>query len=99
MRRRFYILLFALFFISPSTAYCLEKVRVFVPPFEINAGQERAGLKDEIPEALSKQLQEAGAAIAELPEDMPRPEQVGSVEQARELGTLAGADHVVWGPG
>ncbi len=97
MKRRFCILLIVLAFITPSTAYCIDKVSVLIPPFEVNAGEERARLKGEIPEALSKQLEEAGAAVAKLPEGTPPPERVESVENARELGTIAGSDHVIWG--
>ncbi len=97
MKRRFYILLSVLALITPSTAYCLEKVRVLILPFEINAGEERTRLRNEIPEVLSKQLEEAGADVAQLPEGTTPPDRIESVEKTREMGTLAGADHVIWG--
>ena len=97
MKKRFCVLFLAIAFMVPSRALCQEKVRVLIAPFEINASQERMKLRDEIPDVLGKQLEEAGAHIARLPEGASFPERIEGAEDAKRLGTLTAADQVIQG--
>lgn len=97
MKTRYVTFLLALVLTFPSLAYSLEKVQVLILPFEIFSIQDRSQLRTEIPGVLEKQLEEAGARVVKVPEEVASSEQVTGVEQIRELGLSSGADHVIYG--
>jgi outer membrane protein insertion porin family len=97
MKRRYVTFLLALVFSFPSLAYSFEKTKVLIFPFEVFSDQDRSQLKDEIPSFVGKQLAEAGAEIAQLPDGVSYPEPIIKIEHVRKLGLESGADQVIWG--
>jgi len=73
-------------------AMALEKPRVLILPFEINAEYDRNYLQTEILKILTDHIQKSGAEV--IPGKMLSGENQGEI---RSEGIRAGASYVIWG--
>lgn len=85
--------------ICQQTANAQQPPSVVILPFEIFSEKDLTYLQTEIPLALKKSLEQAGARVLLL-DPLSAPEwkmQVASIEAIRGLSVQTGADHVIWG--
>jgi outer membrane protein insertion porin family len=97
MKQRYFFFLLALILTLPSWAFSTERVRVLILPFEIFSPEDRSQLKTEIPNVIARQLEDAGAHIVNVPKEVSLTEGFEGIGQIRQLGSLSGADQVIWG--
>jgi outer membrane protein insertion porin family len=99
MIKRLCLLFIAILGCFPSALYAQQAVGVVVLPFEVHAKAELSYLQQEIPKALSNQLEKEGARVLVLDEaSLPSwKQQIENIEQLREIGLQTGAQYVLWG--
>lgn len=83
----------------PGALYAQQAVGVVVLPFEVHAKAELSYLQQEIPKALSNQLEKEGAKVLVLDEtSLPSwKQQIENIAQLRQIGLQTGAQYVLWG--
>jgi outer membrane protein insertion porin family len=72
---------------------------VVILPFEIFSEKDMSYLQSEIPAALKKSLEQAGARVLLL-DPLSEPEwkeRTANIEELKQLGLQTGADYVLWG--
>jgi outer membrane protein insertion porin family len=72
---------------------------VVILPFEIFSEKDLSYLQTEIPSALKKSLEQAGARVLLL-DPLSEPEwrkRTANIEELKQLGLQTGADYVLWG--
>ena len=99
MIKRLCLLFIAVLGYFPSALYAQQAIGVAVLPFEVHARAELSYLQQEIPKALSTQLEKEGARVLVLDEaSLPSwKQQIENIEQLRESGLQTGAQYVLWG--
>ncbi|UCG09247.1 MAG: outer membrane protein assembly factor BamA [Desulfobacterales bacterium] len=99
MIKRLCLLLIAIVGYFSGTLYAQQTISVVVLPFEVHAKPELSYLQEEIPKALSNQLEQEGAKVLVLDEDsLPSwKQQIENIAQLREIGFQTGAQYVLWG--
>ncbi|MGB7918495.1 MAG: hypothetical protein WCF40_00405, partial [Desulfobacterales bacterium] len=74
MLKRFFWLAVGAFFVLPVTVLAAKKpVNVLILPFEINAAEDLAYLKTEIPKVIGQNLTQEGATVLSPPEAFVSP--------------------------
>ncbi|MGD8269459.1 MAG: hypothetical protein PVH69_04745, partial [Desulfobacterales bacterium] len=69
MLKRFFWVVVAAFSVLPVTSLAARKpVNVLILPFEINAAEDLAYLKTEIPKVIGQNLTQEGATVLSAPE-------------------------------
>ncbi|MDM8537971.1 outer membrane protein assembly factor BamA, partial [Desulfobacterales bacterium HSG17] len=93
------IICFILSTIFTSSIYALETVQVVVLPFEINAPDRRAYLKEQLPKVISTYLKQEGAKIIDsgILADASWKNKLKNSGGIRKFGIERGADYVIWG--
>ena len=85
--------------ICQQTAIAQQPPGVVVLPFEIFSEQDLTYLQNEIPSALKKSLEKAGARVLLL-DAASEPEwkrRIASIEEIKGLSLQTGADYIIWG--
>lgn len=86
----------ALFLIAANSQ---QPVNIVILPFEVFAHKDLSYLQSEIPSALKKSLEQAGARVL-LVDDASEPrwkQRTANPDELRTLGQQSGADYIVWG--
>jgi outer membrane protein insertion porin family len=81
----------------PVMGFGAERVQVMVLPFEINAQQNLAYLKDQVPQLVQRHLERDGATIVKPEMPTAASGKALTVEAIRLLGSQKNADVVIWG--
>ncbi len=86
--------------LSCAPAVCVaDSANVLILPFEIHASQDLSYLEQDIPNVIREHLEAEGAVIVAF--DPNRSTAVSGtpadVDDLRQMGLDAGADHVIWG--
>lgn len=99
MIKRLCLLFIAVLGCFSGEVYAQKAVGVVILPFEVHAKAELSYLQQEIPKALSNQLEQEGAKVLVLDEDsLPSwKQQIKNIAQLREIGLQTGAQYVLWG--
>lgn len=76
-----------------------QPVNIVILPFEVFAQKDLSYLQSEIPSALKKSLEQAGARVLLLDaESEPQWKQrTASLDELKKLGQQSGADYLIWG--
>ncbi|MGD9412193.1 MAG: outer membrane protein assembly factor BamA [Desulfobacterales bacterium] len=85
--------------LSLQTAVAQKPASVVILPFEIFSEKDMAYLQTEIPSALKKSLEQAGARVLLL-DPLSEPDwkkRTANIEELKQLGLQTGADYVLWG--
>ncbi|MEE4264844.1 MAG: POTRA domain-containing protein, partial [Desulfobacteraceae bacterium] len=85
--------------LSLQIAVAQPPASVVILPFEIFSEKDLSYLQAEIPSALKKSLEQAGARVLLL-DPLSEPEwrkRTANIEQVKQLGLQTGADYVLWG--
>ena len=80
-------------------AYSQQPVNIVILPFEIFAQKDLAYLQSEIPSALKKSLEQAGARVLVL-DAVSEPQwrqRTANLNELKRLAQQSGADYIVWG--
>ncbi|MEJ2477365.1 MAG: outer membrane protein assembly factor BamA [Desulfobacterales bacterium] len=100
MLKRFFWVLVAAISVLPVTVLAARKpVNVLILPFEVNAAQDLAYLKTEIPKVIGQNLTQEGATVLSPPEAFVSPTGIPDLSPAniRRTGEESGANFVLWG--
>jgi outer membrane protein insertion porin family len=100
MLKRFCWAVLAALSVLPVTVLAAPKpVNLLILPFEINAAEDLAYLKTEIPKVIGQNLTQEGAVVLPPPEAFAPPTAKPDLSPAniRRAGEESGADFVVWG--
>jgi outer membrane protein insertion porin family len=84
-------------FLIPANSQ--QPVNVVILPFEIFAQKDLSYLQSEIPSALKKSLEQAGARVLVL-DAVSEPQwrqRTANLDELKKLGQQSGADYIVWG--
>ncbi|MEJ2728793.1 MAG: outer membrane protein assembly factor BamA [Deltaproteobacteria bacterium] len=85
--------------LSLQIAVAQQSASVVILPFEIFSEKDMSYLQTEIPSALKKSLEQAGARVL-LINPLSEPDwrkRTANIEELRQLGLQTGADYVLWG--
>ncbi|MGD8762002.1 MAG: POTRA domain-containing protein, partial [Desulfobacteraceae bacterium] len=99
MIKRLCLLFIAILGCFPSALNAQQTVGVVILPFEVHAKAELSYLQQEIPKALSNQLEKEGVKVLVLDEaSLPSwKQQIENVAQLRQIVLQTGAQYVLWG--
>ncbi len=94
-------LLVAMIFAVHASATAEASTKVLILPYEINGGDDKASLKQDVPNLVAERLRKAGMSVASANEvkSLLAAQNVQNVDiqTARALGEAAGAGAVVYG--
>jgi outer membrane protein insertion porin family len=93
------LIIFAVMALSPQIEAAQKPPGVVILPFEIFSEKDLSYLQSEIPAALKKSLEKAGARVLLL-DPLSEPEwrkRTADIEELKKLGLQTGADYVLWG--
>ena len=96
---RICLIVLATMALSLQIAAAQPPASVVILPFEVFAEKDLSYLQTEIPSALKKSLEQAGARVLLL-DPLSEPEwrkRTADIEEIKELGLQTGADYVLWG--
>ncbi len=83
--------------LQPFAYGAAAKPSILILPFTINARDDQAYLRDEIPKVIADQLRKEGGRIID-PAALQLPSPLPAASAAlRAIGAQAGADYVIWG--
>ena len=84
-------------FLIPANSQ--QPVNIVILPFEVFAQKDLSYLQSEIPSALKKSLEQAGARVLVL-DAVSEPQwrqRTANLDELKKLGQQSGADYIVWG--
>jgi outer membrane protein insertion porin family len=84
-------------FLIPANSQ--QPVNIVILPFEVFAQKDLSYLQSEIPSALKKTLEQAGARVLVL-DAVSEPQwrqRTANLDELKKLGQQSGADYIVWG--
>jgi outer membrane protein insertion porin family len=84
-------------FLIPANSQ--QPVNIVILPFEVFAQKDLSYLQSEIPSALKKTLEQAGARVLVL-DALSEPQwrqRTANLDELKKLGQQSGADYIVWG--
>jgi outer membrane protein insertion porin family len=84
-------------FLIPANSQ--QPVNIVILPFEVFAQKDLSYLQSEIPSALKKSLEQAGARVLLL-DAVSEPQwrqRTANLDELKKLGQQSGADYIVWG--
>ena len=89
----------AVLILLPIPANSQQTVNILILPFEIFAQKDLSYLQSEIPSALKKSLEQAGAKVLLLDAaSEPQWRQLtANLDELKKLGQQKGADYIIWG--
>jgi outer membrane protein insertion porin family len=96
---RICLIIFAIMALSPQIEAAQTPVSVVILPFDVFSEKDLSYLQSEIPSALKKSLEKAGARVLLL-DPLLEPEwrkRTADIEELKKLGFQTGADYVLWG--
>ena len=96
---RICLIVIATMALSLQIAAAQPPASVVILPFEVFAEKDLSYLQTEIPSALKKSLEQAGARVLLL-DPLSEPEwrkRTADIEEIKKLGLQTGADYVLWG--
>ena len=96
---RICLIIFAIMALSPQIEAAQKPAGVVILPFEVFSEKDLSYLQSEIPAALKKSLEKAGARVLLL-DPLSEPEwrkRTADIEELKKLGLQTGADYVLWG--
>ena len=96
---RVYLIIIAILALSPQIEAAQKPASVVILPFEVFSEKDLSYLQNEIPSALKKSLEQAGARVLLL-DPLSEPEwrkRTADIEELKKLGLQTGADYVLWG--
>jgi outer membrane protein insertion porin family len=96
---RICLIIFAIMALSPQIEAAQTPASVVILPFEVFSEKDLSYLQSEIPSALKKSLEKAGARVLLL-DPLSEPEwrkRTADIEELKKLGFQTGADYVLWG--
>ena len=96
---RIYLIIFAIMALSPQIEAAQKPAGVVILPFEVFSEKDLSYLQSEIPSALKKSLEKAGARVLLL-DPLSEPEwrkRTADIAELKKLGLQTGADYVLWG--
>ena len=96
---RICLIVIATMALSLQIAAAQPPASVVILPFEVFAEKDLSYLQTEIPSALKKSLEQAGARVFLL-DPLSEPEwrkRTADIEEIKKLGLQTGADYVLWG--
>ena len=92
-------IIIALVALWPQIAAAQKATSVVILPFEVFSDKDLSYMQAEIPAALKKSLEQAGARVLLL-DPLSEPEwkkRTADMEELKALGLQTGADYVLWG--
>ncbi|MDH3798237.1 MAG: hypothetical protein OES70_06340, partial [Desulfobacterales bacterium] len=96
---RICLIIIATLALSPQIEAAQKPASVVILPFEVFSEKDLSYLQSEIPSALKKSLEQAGARVLLL-DPLSEPEwrkRTADIEELKKLGLQTGADYVLWG--
>ncbi len=96
---RICLIIFVIMALSPQIDAAQKPASVVILPFEVFSEKDLSYLQSEIPSALKKSLEQAGARVLLL-DPLSEPEwrkRTTNIEELKKLGLQTGADYVLWG--
>jgi outer membrane protein insertion porin family len=96
---RICLIIFAIMALSPQIEAAQKPTGIVILPFEVFSEKDLSYLQSEIPSALKKSLEKAGARVLLL-DPISEPEwrkRTADIEELKKLGLQTGADYVLWG--
>ena len=99
MITRVCLIIIAIMALSLQIVAAQPPASVVILPFEVFSEKDLSYLQTEIPSALKKSLEQAGARVLLL-DPLSEPEwrkRTANIEEIKKLGLQTGADYVLWG--
>jgi outer membrane protein insertion porin family len=99
MMKKLCLMGIAVLILFPISANSQQTVTIVILPFEIFAQKELSYLQSEIPSALKKSLEQAGARVLLL-DAASEPQwrqRTANLDELKTLGQQKGADYIIWG--
>jgi outer membrane protein insertion porin family len=99
MITRICLIIIAIMAMSLQIVAAQPPASVVILPFEVFSEKDLSYLQTEIPSALKKSLEQAGARVLLL-DPLSEPEwrkRTANIEEIKKLGLQTGADYVLWG--
>ncbi|MCK4985834.1 MAG: hypothetical protein KAS40_09970, partial [Desulfobacterales bacterium] len=99
MMKTLCLIVMAVLGLSLTAANGQQPVNVVILPFEIFAQKDLSYLQSDIPAAIKKSLEQAGARVLLL-DAVSEPEwrkRTANLEETKKLSLQTGADYIVWG--
>lgn len=99
MITRICLIIIAIMALSLQIVAAQPPASVVILPFEVFSEKDLSYLQTEIPSALKKSLEQAGARVLLL-DPLSEPEwkkRTANIEEIKKLGLQTGADYVLWG--
>jgi outer membrane protein insertion porin family len=99
MMKKLCLMGIAVLMLFPIPANSQQTVNIVILPFEVFAQKDLSYLQSEIPSALKKSLEQAGARVSLLDAaSEPRWRQLtANLDELKKLGQQKGADYIIWG--
>ncbi len=79
--------------------HAAQTIKILVFPFEIHAPQNLDYLKNQIPEAVGRNLEKDGASLIkpEIQAEAADALKANDISRLQQIGLNAGADYIIWG--